>query len=53
MPIEAPAGVELFPPAAGTPAEAERVLTPDALAFVRRTAFDPPTASFDAAFSSS
>ena len=34
MPIEAPAGVELFPPASGTPVEGERVLTPDALAFV-------------------
>jgi hypothetical protein len=26
---------------------------PDALEFVRRTAFDPPAAAFDAAFSSS
>lgn len=34
MPVEAPAGVELLPPAAGMPAAADRVLTTDALAFV-------------------
>jgi malate synthase len=34
MPVAPPAGVELLPPAAGTPAAADRVLTADALAFV-------------------
>jgi malate synthase len=34
MPEHAPSGVELLHPAAGPPAEAARVLTPEALAFV-------------------
>jgi malate synthase len=34
MPVEAPAGVDLVPPAGGTPAAADRVLTLEALAFV-------------------
>jgi len=37
---------------AEAPARAGEILTPEALEFVRRNAFDPPEAAFDAAFSS-